>query len=394
MATDVLFIAFWQIFQFTFYLHLTEYYLPQMFLYILLIIALLVAAVYLFFQHPKFGKKAHGQRLKRIQSSPHFRDKQFQNQSFTPDLAEGATFFKVFIKFFFGRDKRNRPVQSLPSQKHDLKNLDPRQNLLVWFGHSSYFMQVDGKTLLVDPVFSGYASPIPATTRAFKGSDAYSADDMPEIDYLFISHDHWDHLDYDTVVKLKPKVKHVITTLGTGAHLESWGYNPAIISEGDWHDGLDLKDGFTATVVPGRHFSGRTFIRNQNLWGGFVLQTPKHKLFLGGDSGYDSHFKAIGNQYGPFDLALLECGQYNEYWKYIHMMPEEVITAAQELGAKKLMPVHFAKFALALHAWDEPIIRVSAEAGKQDMPLLTPMIGQLVNLEQDIVFEKWWERVD
>ncbi|KOS07869.1 beta-lactamase [Flavobacterium akiainvivens] len=366
-----------------------------MFLYILLsILLLLIAAVYLFFQHPKFGKKAKGQRLQHILASPHYRDNEFQNQSYTPNLSEGATMFKVFVKFFFGRDKRNKPSQPIPSQKHDLKNLDPNQNLLVWFGHSSYFIQIDGKTILIDPVLSGYASPIAATTRAFKGSDIYKAEDMPEIDYLFISHDHWDHLDYDTVIKLKPKVKNVVTSLDNGAHLEYWGYNAAIIQEGDWNDVLNLKDGFTATVVPGRHFSGRTFIRNKYLWGGFVLQTPTHKLFLGGDSGYDTHFKTIGEQHGPFDLALLECGQYNEYWHHIHMMPEEVVTAAQELRTKKLMPVHFAKFALALHAWDEPIIRVSAEAEKQGMPLITPLIGQLVNLEQDIIFEKWWETME
>jgi L-ascorbate metabolism protein UlaG (beta-lactamase superfamily) len=366
-----------------------------MFLYILLsLIILLIAAVYLFFQHPKFGKKATGQRWRRIAASPDFSDGQFQNQSYTPNLSEGATFFKVLVKFFFGRDKRNKPSKPIPSQKHDLKNLNPGQNLLVWFGHSSYFMQVDGKTILVDPVLSGYASPIAATTRAFKGSDIYKAEDMPEIDYLFISHDHWDHLDYDTVIKLRPKVKNVITTLGNGAHLEYWGYNPDTINEGGWNETLNLKNGFTATVVPGRHFSGRTFIRNKFLWGGFVLQTPTSKLFLGGDSGYDSHFKTIGSQHGPFDLALLECGQYNEYWHHIHMMPEEVVKAAQELRAKKLMPVHFAKFALALHAWDEPIIRVSAEAQKQGMPLVTPMIGQLLNLDEDFVFEKWWESAD
>jgi L-ascorbate metabolism protein UlaG (beta-lactamase superfamily) len=363
-----------------------------MFLYILLsILILLIAAVYLFLQHPKFGKKAHGQRLKRMQDSPNYKNKQFQNLSFTPDLAEGSSYFKVFMKFFFGRDKRNIPAQPIPTQKHNLKNLDPNQNLLVWFGHSSYFMQVDGKTILVDPVFSGHASPIPATTKAFKGSDAYAADDMPEIDYLFISHDHWDHLDYETVVKLRPKVKHVVTPLGNGAHLEHWGYNPATITEGDWHEELALKDGFTVTVVPGRHFSGRTFVRNQNLWGGFVLQTPTQKIFLGGDNGYDTHFKTIGTQYGPFELAVLECGQYNQDWIYIHMLPEEVVKAAHELGAKKLLPVHFAKFALALHAWDDPIISVSAEAEKQGVQLVTPMIGQLVNLDGDVVFEKWWE---
>jgi len=355
------------------------------------LIILFIVGVALFMQHPKFGKKATGTRLQRMQASPNYKDGKFQNQSFTPDLAEGATYFKVFRKFFFGKDKRNRPAQPLPVQKHDLKNLKPLDNVLVWFGHSSYFMQVDGKTLLVDPVFSGSASPVSFTTKAFKGTDVYGVDDFPEIDFLFISHDHWDHLDYETIVNLQPKVKNVVTGLGNGAHLERWGFNPDIIHEGDWYEEISLPNGFMAHVVPGRHFSGRSFVRNANLWGGFVLKTPTFNLLLGGDTGYDSHFKTIGEKYGPFDLVILECGQYNEYWKYIHMMPEEVVTAAHELGAKKLMPVHYAKFALSVHSWDEPIIRVTTEAEKQGMPIITPIIGQIVNLNEDNVFAKWWE---
>jgi len=358
------------------------------------LLILFVAAVPLFMQHPKFGKKATGARLERMQASPNYKDGKFHNLSFTPDLAEGATYTKVFMKFFFGKDKRNRPAQPLPAQKHDLKNLRADENILVWFGHSSYFMQVDGKTLLVDPVFSGNASPVSFTTKAFKGTDVYGVDDFPGIDFLFISHDHWDHLDYETVLKIKPKVKNVITGLGTGAHLEHWGYNPAIVYEADWYEQISLPDGFTVNFVPGRHFSGRSFVRNQNLWGGFVLKTPSFNLLLGGDTGYDTHFKTIGEKYGPFDLVILECGQYNEYWKYIHMMPEEVVIAAQELRAKKLMPVHYAKFALSVHSWDEPIIRVTNTAETKDMPVITPMIGEIVNLNEDKVFTKWWEGLE
>jgi L-ascorbate metabolism protein UlaG (beta-lactamase superfamily) len=361
---------------------------------LLIILALIVAAIVLFFQHPKFGKNATGARLLRMQASPNYSDGKFQNQSFTPDLAEGATYTKVLVKFFWGKDKRNKPLQALPSQKHDLKSLRPDENIVVWFGHSSYFMQVDGKTLLVDPVFSGSASPIPITTKAFKGADVYSVEDFPEIDFLFISHDHWDHLDYATVLKLKRKVKQVVTGLGTGAHLEHWGYKPETILEGDWYEEITLPDGFTAHPIPGRHFSGRSFIRNQNMWAGFVLKTPSFNILLGGDTGFDTHFKIIGEKYGPFDLAILECGQYNEYWKYIHMMPEEVVTAAQQLGAKKLMPVHYGKFALSVHSWDEPIVRVTTKADRQSMPVVTPMIGEIVNLNEDKVFAKWWEGVE
>jgi L-ascorbate metabolism protein UlaG (beta-lactamase superfamily) len=357
----------------------------------LIVLVLLIAAVFLFLQHPIFGRKPTAARLAKIVNSPNYKDGQFQNQSFTPDLAEGATYFEVLRKFFFGKSSRSKPAKPLPSQKNDLLHLDPKENIVVWFGHSSYFMQVDGKTILVDPVFSGAASPVPATTRAFAGADVYTVDDLPEIDYLFISHDHWDHLDYHTVLQLKRKVKKVITGLGTGENLEYWGYKPEVIEERDWNESVTLGDGFTVHTAPGRHFSGRGLKRNQAMWTAFVLQTPSFKLFLGGDSGYDTHFKTIGDQYGPFDLVLLECGQYNEYWKYIHMMPKQVVQAAKDLKAKRLMPVHWAEFSLGLHDWDEPIIKVTAEAEKQHMPIATPMIGEKLNLNDTTqVFNKWW----
>jgi L-ascorbate metabolism protein UlaG (beta-lactamase superfamily) len=362
---------------------------------IVIIIALLVAAVALFMQHPKFGKMPSGERLKRIEHSPGYKDGQFQNQSHTPDLAEGASYYKVLKAFFFGKSKRAKPAAALPSQKNDLLHLDPLENVLVWFGHSSYFIQADGKTILMDPVFSGNASPVTFTTKAFAGSDAYTVDDLPAIDYLFISHDHWDHLDYDTILKLKGRVKKIITGLGTGEHLEYWGFDPAMIEERDWNETIDLGDGFVVNTTPARHFSGRGFKRNRALWMSYVLQAPTLKLYLGGDSGYDKHYKEIGEKFGPFDLAILECGQYNAYWKYIHMMPEEVVTAAQELRAKRLMPVHWAKFSLALHDWDEPITRVTAAANTHEMPLLTPMIGEKVNLNNmQAASKEWWKGLE
>lgn len=361
---------------------------------LLIILVLLVAGVILFMQTPQFGRKPTGERLKKIELSPNYKDGQFQNLSHTPDLAEGVSMSNVLWKFFFGKSKRSKPKVALPSQKTDLLHLDPKENIIVWFGHSSYFIQVDGKTILVDPVFSGSASPISFTTKAFSGADVYSANDFPKIDFLFISHDHWDHLDYETVMKLKGKVGKIITGLGTGEHFERWGFDMNSVIERDWYETAELGEGFVVNVTPGRHFAGRNFKRNTAIWASFVLKTPTQNLFLGGDSGYDSHFKAIGDKYGPFDVAILECGQYNEYWKYIHMMPEETVKAAQELKAKKLMPVHWAKFALALHDWDEPIIRVSEEAKKQNIPLITPMIGQKVNFEKEETFAEWWKGLE
>ncbi|NIJ53368.1 MBL fold metallo-hydrolase [Dyadobacter arcticus] len=355
------------------------------------ILALLIIGVVLFMRQPQFGRQPSGVRLERIKQSPNYRDEKFQNESFTPDLAEGSSYLNVIIKFFFGKSKYNIPGAPIPSQKTDLLHLNPDENVLVWFGHSSYFMQIDGKKFLVDPVFSGSASPASFITPSFKGTDVYTVADFPDIDYLLLSHDHYDHLDYETILKLKPKVKMIVTGLGTGEHFEYWGYDPSLIVEKDWNETVDLGNGFKVTATPARHFSGRQFSRNKALWVSMVLQTPSLKIFIGGDSGYDSHFKKIGERYGPFDLALLECGQYNEAWKYIHMMPEETVTAAKELKAKKLMPVHWAKFSLALHDWNEPIQRASAEAKKQGVPLVTPLIGQKVNLIAEQIFPEWWK---
>jgi len=358
------------------------------------IIVLLILSIWIFMRLPQFGKLPSGERLERIKKSPHYKEGQFQNIHFTPNLVEGVSLFTVVRQFFFGKNRNRKPPGVLPSKKTDLLNLDPHKNCLVWFGHSSYFIQVDGKRILVDPVFSGNASPLPSTTKSYPGTDVYTTDDLPEIDYLFITHDHWDHLDYKTVVKLKSKVKQVITSLGTAAHLESWNYDANKILEKDWDQEIILDDGFKVTTTSARHFSGRTFKRNRSFWLSFILQTPSAKLFLGGDSGYDTHFTEIGNKYGPFDLAILECGQYNEYWKYIHMMPEETVQAGLDLRARKILPVHWAKFSLSLNDWDDSIKRVTTEASKKNMPLIHPMIGEEVDLNGPMKFSRWWENIN
>lgn len=358
------------------------------------IIAVLAIAVSLFLQQPKFGRRPTGERMQRILRSPNFRNGKFNNLSHTPDLTEGVSYYAVMREFFFNRSKNRKPPIVLPSSKTNLLNLDPDKNVLVWFGHSSYFMQVDGKKMLVDPVFSGAASPIKSTTKSFAGSDVYTTDDIPEIDFLFLSHDHWDHLDYETIMKLKPKIKKMICSLGTGEHLERWGFDKSKIIEKDWGEEVLLEKGFEAILTPARHFSGRGLRRNKSLWASFVLLTPTMKIFIGGDSGYDDHFAGIGNKYGPFDLAILECGQYDKSWKYIHMMPQETAMAARDLKAKKLLPVHWAKFALGNHDWDDPIKRIVSSAKEKGITLLTPMIGEEVNLEySDQVFNAWWNDV-
>ncbi len=360
---------------------------------IVIIIFVLIVAVMRFMRQPQFGIAPSGARLERIKNSPNYRDGKFQNLSYTPDLKEGISYYTVMKDFFFGKSKRSIPGHILPSVKTDLHALNPGKDVMVWFGHSSYFLQIDGKKILVDPVLSGSASPVKLTTRSFKGSDVYTTDDIPVIDYLFITHDHWDHLDYKTIIKLKPKIKKIITGLGTGAHLERWGFDTNIIIEKDWNEEVVLDHGFVVNTTTARHFSGRGFKRNGALWMSFVLTTPGMKIFIGGDSGYDTHFKEIGNKYGPFDIAILECGQYNEYWKYIHMMPEEVVQATMDLQAKVLIPVHWSKFSLALHDWDDSIIRVIKESKKKNVPVINPMIGEEVNFKGSRVFSNWWEKV-
>lgn len=345
-------------------------------------------------KHPKFGKPPAGERLAAIKTSLHYREGAFQNESNTPALAEGTSYAEVAREAFFGKPDNVRPKECIPSVKTNLLNLNIKEDVLIWFGHSSYYIQTDQKRILVDPVFCGHASPFSFSIKAFDGADIYGPDDIPDIDFLFITHDHWDHLDYETVKKLRTRVKQVICGLGTGAHLEYWGFDKKNIIEKDWNETIHLTDGFTVHTIPGRHFSGRMFKRNQSVWTSFILQTPTLKLFLGGDSGYDTHFATAGEKFGPFDLVILENGQYNKYWKYIHMMPEEVLQAAIDLKAKRLLTVHHAKFALANHSWDEPLTTITALNINNQIPLITPMIGEKVNLKDTAqLFTEWWKKI-
>ena len=355
------------------------------------LIVVLAIAVIIYIQQPKFGQTPKGERLERVRKSPNYKDGSFQNRSHTPDLTEGVSYYAVLKEFLFAEKKRVKPLDTIPSTKTNLLDLDPEQNILVWFGHSSYFMQLDGKRILVDPVLSGAASPLAFTTRAFLGTDAYTVDDIPEIDYLFISHDHWDHTDHETLLLLRQKIKRVICGLGTGEHFQHWGYDKSIITEEDWDTKILLDSGFIAHTTTARHFSGRGLQRNKALWTSFVLQTPSFQIFIGGDSGYDTHFAEIGNKFGQFDLVILENGQYDKSWKYIHMMPEEVLLAARDLNAKRLFPVHSAKFALANHAWDEPLVKITEFNRGVNLPLVTPIIGELVNMNDSTqAFSNWW----
>jgi L-ascorbate metabolism protein UlaG (beta-lactamase superfamily) len=356
------------------------------------LLILLVIVTFFYLQHPKFGKAPNGKRIELIQKSLNFKEGIFQNIHFTPYKTEGYSMTRIAYDFIFTKFPRTEPADTIPSIKNDIKNLPITENVLVWFGHSSYYIQLNGKRFLIDPVFSGNASPVPNSNKSFKGTDIYSAEDMPEIDYLLISHDHYDHLDYETILKLKPKIKHIICGLGVGSHFEHWKFNTSQIIEKDWNETVVIEENFTLHTVTARHFSGRGFTRNNTLWLSYILQTPNFKIYLGGDSGYDTHFAEIGKQYGGFDLAILENGQYNKAWHEIHMLPEEVLKAALDLKASRLFPVHSSKFKLAFHPWDEPLNQLTEHnENKYYLPLVTPKIGEIVYLnDKNQVFSKWW----
>ncbi len=338
-----------------------------------------------------FGKKPEGDRLKRIQNTSGYRDAAFQNESHTPMMAEDSNYWTV-MRTMFDRSVPRKPSGVIPAVATDLQQVIADDLDVYWFGHSSYLL-VSGKVrILVDPVFSGHASPFPGMVKAFEGTEIFTADAMPDIDVLIITHDHYDHLDYKTVSALRNKVKNVVCSLGVGAHLTYWGYDAARIHELYWHESAEV-DNMTFTALPARHFSGRMFTRNQTAWSAFSLHWNGKRIYIGGDSGYDVHFAKTGAQYGPFDLAILECGQYNPTWKYIHMMPEETVQAAIDLRATILMPVHWGKFALSVHSWTEPADRVLQAAIEKDVPMAMPKPGARYTFAQGNLTDPWWREV-
>lgn len=345
----------------------------------LAIIGILILSVVIFINLPRFGRLPSGERLKKVEQSSNYRNGEFRNQSPTPQLTSDKSRARTMFDFLFEKRERNRPDAAMTAVKSDLKSLPTDENLIVWFGHSSYFLQIDGKRLLIDPVFYD-ASPVSFFNKPFDGTDIYKAEDMPDIDYLVITHDHWDHLDYKTVIKLKDRIGKVICPLGVGEHFEYWGYGADKLIELDWGEQSEPDSSHTFYCLPTRHFSGRSFKANQTLWASFILKTPTKTLYISGDGGYDSHFKEIARQYPHIDLALMENGQYNRDWRYIHLMPDDLVRAIKDLNPHNVMAGHNSKYALAKHPWDEPMNKIAAVAAKDSIPLLSPIIGEVVYL--------------
>ena len=355
------------------------------------VIAFIVVVIVLFFRLKSFGGTLSGERLLRVRQSPNYQDGAFRYPTKTVLMSGAGNHIEVLRKFL-KKDPNKQPHSPLPTIKTDLKSLPTDETTLVWFGHSSYFLQINDFKMLVDPVLSKRISPVTfAGTKSYLGAQIYSPDDIPELDCILITHDHYDHLDYQTIVALNSKAKKIYTSMGVGMHLEHWRIKSDKVHEFDWWENKYLTPEIQLTATPARHFSGRRLTnRNQTLWSSFVLTSANHRIFIGGDSGYGEHFKEIGNKFGPFDLVIMETGQYNVQWANIHSMPEEAVQASIDLRGKIMLPVHWAKFTLSLHPWKEPIERVLAKANELEVAVTTPKIGEKLILGKEYPVSQWW----
>ena len=332
----------------------------------------------------------------RYASSPNFENGKFKNLLPTSMSMSAKDMMKTIAGFIAGGEDR------APKEKIHVRHPDPAliaspngSTRMVWFGHSAFLLQIDGRNLLLDPMFGSTPAPYPWMGRSrFTDGLPIAIADLPQIDAILLSHDHYDHLDYPSILALKEKTKEFFVPLGVGLRLRAWGIEPARIHELDWWDETD-HDGLHFAFTPARHFSGRGLTdRFSTLWGGWVIRGEKDNIYFSADSGYGPHFAAIGAKYGPFDFAMIECGQYNEKWANIHMMPEESAQAALDVRAKVMMPIHWGSFVLATHSWTDPVVRVTKKADELRMPIITPRIGDVVALDALGAFhDRWWQEV-
>jgi L-ascorbate metabolism protein UlaG (beta-lactamase superfamily) len=328
---------------------------------------------------------------KKIEASPRFVAGEFNQQEDVLDMSFTQN-VKIAWKFLFGGNDRtpDRPLPTVPVQlSHFNQNGGNRLNA-TWLGHSSLMINLDGYRILTDPVFEKRIS-ILGPTR-FAGDLPIHIDQLPRIDAVIISHDHYDHLNKWSIQHLMAKTDTFIVPLAVGAHLVKWGVKRERIVELDWWESHHLDDALVVTATPAQHFSGRGMIdRNETLWASWVVSGPHHRIFFSGDSGYFAGFKQIGDTYGPFDMTFLECGAYNRMWHKVHMLPEETVQAHLDLKGRLLHPIHWGTFNLALHPWYEPMQRVTAAAERTQIDLALPMIGETICYEQPASKDKWWQ---
>lgn len=336
-----------------------------------------------------------------VQQEKYLRSSQFRNGIFVNAIPTSldmgfSNMARMIYRFFFDRKPDLEPTGPLPMEKVDsiqIVSKPPEIKRLTWFGHSACLLEMEGKRILFDPMLGPSPAPHPLLgPKRFSKELPIPIEKLPHIDAVVISHDHYDHLDYESILKLKDKTDHFYAPLGVGAHLVAWGVDPDKITELDWWKESSI-DGFTFICTPARHFSGRgLFDKFATLWSSWIVTTENTRLYFSGDGGYGPHFKEIGDRYGPFDLVMLECGQYNKLWKDIHMMPEETVQAAIDLKGKVMMPIHWGAFALAMHPWTDPVSRVTKSAHARNINITTPVIGEPVMFQgPEIPIREWWK---
>jgi L-ascorbate metabolism protein UlaG (beta-lactamase superfamily) len=342
------------------------------------------------------GKNPVGEDLKRIERLPNYRNGQFHNLEAPPSPPPGNVSRRPrwtgFLKLFLGKPQSTLPRHRIEVPYFNLKSPAGERPEITWFGHSSFLLKTKSGNILVDPNFSGFAGPFKGLVNAFHGSDAFHLKDLPPIDVLLISHDHYDHLDYKSVMQLRKKVRKVVVPAGVGSHLRHWGFDPSLITELAWNDSILITNNLRIIATPAHHRSNRTFDQRKTLWASYVIRADGYNIYFSGDTGYSKHFRLIGEQYGPFDLALIECGQYNTRWPYSHLFPWQTARAAQDVRASLLIPIHWAKFAESTHSWNEPIKLLHKSADSLNQPVYTPYIGQPYTVGEPYTKQRWWNR--
>jgi len=371
----------------------TKRILKMILISILSLVAFILLAVILFINlSPEFGDAPSKEDLKEYGTSPQLEEEQFQNTQETV-VMKNTDWGRVGGYFTTGNKAPNWSIPVVKLEDGYFAKKKDSTTRLTWFGHSAVLLEISGKKIFIDPMLGKVPAPHPLLGGSrFNDTLPMSIDKLPNLDAVLISHDHYDHLDYGSIQALKDKVAMFYVPLGIKSHLESWEVPSDQITELDWWEEIQIED-IQLIATPARHFSGRGLNdRYKTLWCSYVIKNKTDAIYFGGDSGYDTHFKEIGEKYGPFDLAMLECGQYDEQWPEIHMMPEQTIQAAIDLKSKLMMPIHWGSFKLALHDWKEPIERAVIEAKKRNVKLVTPITGESILLHQQIPQSNWWLR--
>jgi L-ascorbate metabolism protein UlaG (beta-lactamase superfamily) len=362
--------------------------------FVIIVISLVSAfvAVNLFFiLAPQFGGKPDKKRMAGLSDTSLFDGKKFKNLTNIPLILPDS--FGKIIKLQFRKNPGRVPVQPLPSVKPVFDAVANTDSLtIIWLGHSSVLIRIHNTIILTDPVFSKRASPVSfAGPKSFPLATPCTPEDIPTPDIILISHDHFDHLDYKTIKKYYRHVKSFFVPLGVRDHLERWGVPPENIAEFGWWESRVFDSSLQFVATPAQHFSGRRKQDNATLWCSWVIKDKGYSVYYCGDSGYGPHFKEIGEKYGPFDITLMECGAYGQYWPNIHMLPKQTVQAQIDLKGKVLIPVHWGKFSLAFHPWKEPIEQLARCAAEQNITLATPLIGQPVTPGNHTNSSEWWK---